>query len=156
MVVGLEWYSLKGANGQPRLADPFDFVRIEMEEGLKREHVRVIPVLVESSVMPGEKELPASLKALRFRQAAVVRNDPDFNRDIEGLIAILTDQKPTGRSPSATKRLSDVLRSKRWWSLGAAAVFIASILSIFLFRESLLMEPGPEDISPENISKPLS
>lgn len=152
VVVGPEWSSLKGANGQPRLADPFDFVRIEVEEGLKREHVRVIPVLVENSIMPGEKELPASLKALRFRQAAVVRNDPDFNRDIEGLISILIDQKPAGRSPSATKRLSDVLRSKRSWSLGAA-VFIASLLSLFLFRELSLKKPGPEVISPENISK---
>ena len=100
MVVGPEWSSLKGANGPPRLADPFDFGRIEVEEGLKREHVRGgIPVLVENSVMPGEQEMPASLKALRFRQAAVVRNDPDFNRDIEGLIAILTDQKPVALAP---------------------------------------------------------
>jgi hypothetical protein len=36
--------------------------------------------------MPGENDLPRSLKALVYRNAISIRPDPDFRRDVDRLI----------------------------------------------------------------------
>jgi WD40 repeat protein len=152
VIIGPEWAGVKSANGRRRLTDPSDYVRIEVEEGLKRKNVRVIPVLVENTEMPSEKQLPASLRALCFRQAAVVRNDPDFNRDVEGLITILKEHEPV-ESLFDSRRSPFAGRSGRWWSLGAVALIMAVVLSVFTFRNPSVDKPDPEVISAENILK---
>ena len=81
-IIGSHWLMAVESNGQRRLDNPDDFVRIEIEAGLKRESVLVIPVLVDDAAMPSTAELPDSLRPLYYRNAAIVRNDPDFNRDI--------------------------------------------------------------------------
>ncbi|MGZ8210158.1 MAG: toll/interleukin-1 receptor domain-containing protein [Burkholderiales bacterium] len=73
------------ADGERRLDQPNDFVRIEMEAALQR-NIPVIPVLVQGAALPNEQELPASLRELAYRNATVVRADPDFNADIARLM----------------------------------------------------------------------
>ena len=68
-VIGPGWTELKNAEGQRRLDQPNDHVRIEIESALKRD-IRVIPVLVDGARMPTENELPDSLKPLSRRNAA--------------------------------------------------------------------------------------
>jgi hypothetical protein len=46
----------------------------------------VIPVLVQGAALPGEQELPPSLRELAYRNATVVRADPDFHADIARLM----------------------------------------------------------------------
>src|SRR6516225_12469926 len=48
-VIGPGWTNLKNAAGQRRLDQPNDHVRIEIESALKRDNVRVIPVLVDGA-----------------------------------------------------------------------------------------------------------
>ena len=48
--------------------------------------VTVIPLLVRGASMPSEKELPASLMKLAFRNGTQIRSDPDFNGDMDRLI----------------------------------------------------------------------
>lgn len=86
VIIGPLWASITHADGLKRLEDKRDVVRIEVESALKAAHVTVIPVLVSNAVMPSEHELPASLHDLVFLNAAVIRHDPDFNRDINRLI----------------------------------------------------------------------
>jgi hypothetical protein len=45
-VIGLRWQGDRDASGRRRLANPGDFVRLEIEAALKG-NVRVIPLLVE-------------------------------------------------------------------------------------------------------------
>jgi len=85
-IIGNEYTKVTNADGQLRLFDPNDFVRIEVEAGLQRDGVLVIPALVSGASMPEASELPPSMHDLMFRNAAVVRNDPDFNRDVEWLV----------------------------------------------------------------------
>src|SRR5262249_37162883 len=73
-------------DGSRRLDNPNDFVRLEIETALKRPRIRIIPVLVNNAAMPGGNELPSSIKALAYKHAALVRNDPDFEWDIKRLI----------------------------------------------------------------------
>jgi hypothetical protein len=67
------------------LDDPTDFLRIELETALAA-HVRVIPALIGGAALPHELTLPESLRPLCFRNATVIRSDPDFHRDMERLV----------------------------------------------------------------------
>ncbi|MBL7163441.1 MAG: toll/interleukin-1 receptor domain-containing protein [Anaerolineales bacterium] len=86
VVIGDRWLDEINAEGEIRLSDPRDFVRIEIESALKR-GIPVIPVLVSGATMPPEEILPASLRDLSYRNAILVRPDPDFHRDMDRLIA---------------------------------------------------------------------
>ena len=45
-----------------------------------------MPILIEDAAMPNSDELPKSLRALAFRNAAVIRSDPDFHRDMQRIM----------------------------------------------------------------------
>src|SRR5204862_7443754 len=77
--------SVKGADGQRRLDDPADFVRREVERALTA-GIPVVPVLVSQATMPGESDLPGSLRPLAMRHGVSVRPDPDFHRDMDRLV----------------------------------------------------------------------
>jgi len=85
VVMGQHWLTASDKNGRRRLDDEGDFVRIEVEWGLKR-GITMIPVLVQGFSMPGRNELPPSLVEFAYRNATQVRRDPDFRHDIEQLI----------------------------------------------------------------------
>lgn len=120
-VIGPNWIHSTGEGGQRRLDDPNDFVRIELESALARPDMRVIPVLVGGAKMPTAAELPASLHDLPYRNAVVVRDDPDFNRDIERLVKQIRGDDP-GRRP---------LRARRWLAAVAlVAVIVAGLLML--------------------------
>jgi hypothetical protein len=83
-VIGKRWLSAADEEGQRRLDNPEDFVRVEVGTALKR-GVRVIPVLVEGASMPRAAELPEELKALARRNALSVSHER-FRADSERLI----------------------------------------------------------------------
>ena len=93
-IIGSHWLTVVESNGQRRLDNPDDFVRIEIEAALKRDAVLVIPVLVDDADMPSTGDLPDTLRPLYYRNAATVRNDPDFNRDIARLLTTIRDHFP--------------------------------------------------------------
>ncbi len=76
---------LQQADGERRIDQSNDFVRIEMEAALQR-NIPVIPVLVQGASLPSESELPHTLRELAYRNATVVRPDPDFHGDIARLL----------------------------------------------------------------------
>jgi hypothetical protein len=83
-VIGKNWNPLL-ASGQPKLSDPRDYLRIELESALER-GIPVIPVLVDGMEMPVEDELPPSLVRLAYRNGMSVRPDPDFHHDVDRLV----------------------------------------------------------------------
>jgi hypothetical protein len=94
VLVGRQWLTAAGPDGTRRLADPNDFVRLEIESALAR-GVRVIPVLVDGAPMPQPGELPPSLAAL----AALAARPPlelsqnRLDADTARLLQVL-DQSP--------------------------------------------------------------
>jgi formylglycine-generating enzyme required for sulfatase activity len=86
VVIGTQWANITDSEGKKRLFDPNDFTRIEIETGLKHEGILVIPVLVMGAAMPAPQDLPESLNGLLYRNAINVRNDPDFENDIQRLM----------------------------------------------------------------------
>jgi TIR domain len=60
-VIGPRWLNARNNDGSPRLDNPTDYVRVEIESALKRD-IRVIPVLVDGASMPRPSDLPPSSK----------------------------------------------------------------------------------------------
>jgi hypothetical protein len=83
-VIGPRWLTSATADGQRRLDEPGDFVRLEIEAAM-RQGLAVIPVLVYGTPMPPAEALPTSLGQLHFLNAAPVRLDPDFATDVRRL-----------------------------------------------------------------------
>jgi WD domain, G-beta repeat len=88
-LIGPDWLIVTDEAGRPRLENPEDFVRIEVESALKFGK-RVIPVLVQKAEMPRAEALPETLKALARRNAAGLTQER-FKADAQGLIKALED-----------------------------------------------------------------
>lgn len=84
VVIGPRWMEAT-REGRRRLEDPLDFVRIEVEAALHR-GVPVVPVLVGGAAVPAPEDLPESLRPLAYRQASLLRPDPDFRGDVARII----------------------------------------------------------------------
>jgi hypothetical protein len=66
VVIGKQWASIGDAHGKPRLLAADDWVRREIEEGLRR-GIPVIPALVGGATLPRRDDLPESLQPLLVR-----------------------------------------------------------------------------------------
>ena len=86
-VIGPGWLTSADERGSRRLDNPNDFVRIEIEAALVRD-IRVIPVLVDGAPMPGEQELPDTLRSLADRNAVRLAHER-FGADASDLTAAL-------------------------------------------------------------------
>jgi hypothetical protein len=67
-LIGPRWLEIVGPKGRPRLEDPKDYVRLELESALHNK-VTVIPVLVDGATMPTGGKLPAALANLEKQNA---------------------------------------------------------------------------------------
>jgi hypothetical protein len=85
-IIGPEWLKVSGEQGARRLDDPDDYVRIELEAGLRREGLVVIPVLVHNAPLPASFDLPPTVRDLVNRNSVIVRDDPNFIFDVKRLV----------------------------------------------------------------------
>ena len=70
-LIGPQWLTMTDENGDRRLDNPEDFVRLEIEAALARK-IRVIPILVDGARMPRVNELPPALAPLVRRNAVEI------------------------------------------------------------------------------------
>ena len=104
-VIGPGWLTATDDEGQRRLEDPDDIVRVEIQAALERD-IRVIPILVEGAVMPRRQQLPEELAGLALRNAHSLRHEsfrPDADRLLAAIEPILlpVDAVPVVFKPSA-------------------------------------------------------
>ena len=86
-VIGAHWLTSTDGQGDRRLDNPEDFVRMEIATALRR-NIRVIPVLVDGASMPRSTDLPDDLKQLVRRNALQV-GDTHFDDDCRRLVAAI-------------------------------------------------------------------
>ena len=141
VVIGPDWVNAKDASGNRRLENPDDFVRIEVEAGLQRDEILVIPLLVEGAQMPSPMQLPDSMRELVYNNAFTIHDDPLFHRDMDTLICSVR---------GSLRQERGVPRSVL---IGAAVVLLAAgtvSLPLFLSRQT---PPFTPDIT-NTVSEP--
>lgn len=94
VVIGPRWLTETTQRGERRIDDPRDHVRLEIEDLLLRD-IPVVPLLVLGASLPTSEELPATISDLAFRNAAMIRPDPDFRRDMDRVIAAISTANPS-------------------------------------------------------------
>lgn len=96
VVMGPRWAMLEDEDGARRIADPDDFVRLEVETALRRDDVTPIPVLVSGARMPKRELLPEPLQPLARRNALDL-SDARWAYDVGRLnstLDVLLDEVP--------------------------------------------------------------
>lgn len=74
VVIGPRWLADPDGSARPRLEDPGDFVRLEIETAMKW-GAPIIPVLVSGAVMPEQEALPASIRSLSMANAFTLHEE---------------------------------------------------------------------------------
>lgn len=83
-VIGPRWLEASDKNGQRRLNNEKDWVRLEIAMALKR-GIRVIPILLENTPMPSASDLPEDLAKLASRHKMNI-NEEGWDADIRELV----------------------------------------------------------------------
>jgi TIR domain len=152
VVIGPRWLDSRDEAGQPRLQNPGDFVRQEIETGLAS-GIPVIPVLVEGATMPPAQVLPPSVAALTRLQAVNIRFDPDFTGDVRRLITAIESVDPTARGTAARPDGSRAGNARpsatrgRGWLFGSLLVALAVLLIVLAATHGMFQFPSTGTVS---------
>jgi hypothetical protein len=148
-IIGRAWNPVSGKDRRPRIDDPNDFVRVEIETALAR-GVRVIPVLVDGAAMPRAEHLPESLKKLTRRQGIEIshaRFDSDAERLTEALSQLEEElgKRETREAESAAPPADEERREPEAALRPTQAK--ATVASSMVLGASLPVEPSAPDAS---------
>lgn len=122
-MIGPQWLHAVDANGERRIDQWNDFVRIEIASAL-RQNKLVIPVLVGQAKMPTPKDLPEDLHLLA-RRNAIELSHQRFSYDVAQLISAVKNAAPTRTALKApadsetARRKADALKRVRDDLVGA-------------------------------------
>ena len=122
VVIGTEW-------GTPRLEDPEDYVRREVEVALSH-GVPVLPVMVGGAEIPKKSELPESIWPLTKQNGQSVRPDPDFHKDMARLTRELVK--------FGLRRRKAHPKVRRLLAWAGAGLVVAAALAVFLLYWKML------------------
>lgn len=125
VLIGPHWLTASDELGRRRLDNPNDPVRQELELAL-RKNLIILPLLVQQATMPRESELPPSLGPLAFRNARVVRPDPDYPRDMQAVMRDLAAYLPAPARPRPVR--SAIRLSRR--AVGSALSILTLVLTV--------------------------
>ncbi len=114
VVIGRDWVSATDDNGQRRLDQPDDYVRLELEMALRRD-VPVIPVLVRDAAMPLRDQVPEDLVSLTRRQA-IPLPDQHWDLAIGNLVRTLEGHLPSARQSPQTRGITTAFVSAEYLS----------------------------------------
>ena len=85
VVIGPGWLTLTREDGSRRLDEPGDWVRQEIEAGLARPQIAIVPVLYGGATMPPAEQLPETIRDLALRNAVVLTGG-DQQAEIDALV----------------------------------------------------------------------
>ena len=118
-VIGKQWLGIVNPQGERRILQPNDYVRLEIATALER-RLRVIPVLVDGAKMPAEEDLPSDIQPLA-RIQAIELTVTDYDHLVERLIGALeanlgkrADADRTGHVESLVKRAEVSMALEDW------------------------------------------
>jgi ABC-type multidrug transport system ATPase subunit len=98
-IIGPEWLSITGEDGNPRIHNDGDYVRKELELAIKYQK-KVMPITIRGARMVSANKVPASLEKFASIQATDLRHK-NFELDAKAIILLL-EQWFTTQSYDAT------------------------------------------------------
>lgn len=101
IVMGPRWATVEDGTGRKRLEDPGDFVRLEVENALRRNDVTPIPILVGGARMPQPEDLPEALRPIT-RRNALEMSEGRWTYDIGRLMNRLEELLPDNAREAVT------------------------------------------------------
>lgn len=107
-MIGQGWLNSTDAQGNRRLDDANDFVRIELASALRRD-IPVVPVLVQGAKMPRVEQLPDDLKELAYRNAVELTH-ARWKSDVQVLLRALEPHLDLDRSDASKENPADKTR----------------------------------------------
>ncbi|TMK56375.1 MAG: toll/interleukin-1 receptor domain-containing protein [Actinobacteria bacterium] len=153
VVIGPRWAELENEDGTRRIADPEDFVRLEVETGLKRNDVKLIPALVGGARMPRREDLPPELQGLARRNALEL-SEGRWRYDVGRLVDTLDELLPVVESSHRVGPPQPSPAARGWLPAfeGATVAGLAALLGRLL-AESIgeLKNAEPNEPDPEMI-----
>ena len=129
-MIGKDWMQ-RTAGGTLRIENPKDFVRTEIAAALSR-NIRVIPVLLDGTVMPAPDVLPEPLRPLAMRNAIEISNTR-FASDVDRLadaVSRALGEPDAPRHPKTAGSRRPVLI----WLLGGSAALAMLPVGFLAFR----------------------
>jgi hypothetical protein len=142
-MIGPEWSIAKNYEGQIRLEDPNDWVRMELTTALSRS-IPVIPVLVGGISLPKLATLPEDLKKL-FNYQAHELTDKRWEFDSSQLVQVL-EKVVRGAKPKRNIVQTILAGRSTWVALVVTGVLLA-LASISYYGASLKLEKNESGIS---------
>ena len=106
-LIGPRWLSAQDENGNRRLDNSLDFVRLEIAAALERE-IRVVPIRLDGALPPKQHQLPGNLQALAELNAVEIRHE-HFYADADRLahsIIRYREEDAQRREQEATQRIA--------------------------------------------------
>jgi hypothetical protein len=109
-LIGPNWLNARDEEGNRRLDNPEDFLRIEIATALQRD-IPVIPILLDSARIPKADQLPEDLEELAVRNGLNIRH-ASFHGDMDNLIQrLLILAGPIGRGKTPFNNpLKEIIR----------------------------------------------
>ena len=117
VLIGRNWLTIEDAEGRPRLEDPTDFVRLEVEAAVRR-GITIFPVIVDRASPPSADALPPDMRSLAGRQAIELTNER-WNYDVSRLVLSLESLVSASRP-----------RRHAWHPVGIVALLLALSLVV--------------------------
>ena len=171
-MIGPRWASIADSSGNRRLANPDDYVRLEIASALAR-GIPVIPVLVHAAKMPALDQLPDDLKDLRYRNSVEITH-ARWNSDVALLIGALKSYVTVKKdhetetvhatipvqlpAPQASSSAPDNPPAKSrlplFAGIGAAAVIVLAVVIFAVMRN--IASPHPQPVPTPPIVVPVA
>jgi hypothetical protein len=136
-VIGQGWLGTNANGKPPRVNDPGDPVRVEIETAIQHKKP-ILPLLVNGAKMPEESELPDSLHELHFYNATKVDSGQDFRMHMRRLIDSINEilgihDDPSPPSGPAVVPAAASWRPSRFGAYGAGTLAVAALLAGLLW-----------------------
>jgi hypothetical protein len=172
-VIGRSWLNAADQDGNRRLDESGDFVRMEIAHALEK-GIRVVPVLVDGAKMPDAKALPPDLQQFALRNAWEI-NDKSFRQDVNNLIEALRKMHPTlqqattlsglGQRPAVTpqarsdgknqaKQNAGGSRNVIYAVIGAGIVLLCALVAYFAWFRSTPAIPATNNAANTGATEP--
>jgi formylglycine-generating enzyme required for sulfatase activity len=122
-LIGPNWLNVRDEDGNRRLDNPMDFLRIEIATALQRD-IPVIPILLDGAKMPKADQLPQDLEELSVRNGIDIRHvsfHSDMDKVIRGLKGARASQDDRMRAEGRVLVDAAIVRNAngKWFLPGA-------------------------------------